>query len=95
MFVAMWESLRGAANSGNSRAAIGGPKFRMVLGPFWRTELFVGLGMGMHSNDARGTTVTEDPTDPSTKLSASPLLVRTRGAEIGVRSKLVPGLDSS
>jgi len=35
------------------------------------------------------------PTDPSTKLDASPLLVRTRGAEVGVRSKLVPGLDSS
>jgi outer membrane receptor protein involved in Fe transport len=67
----------------------------MVLGPFYKTELFAGWGMGMHSNDARGVTITEDPTDPSTKLGASPLLVRTRGAEVGVRSKLVPGLDSS
>src|SRR5215469_2135317 len=49
----------------------------------------------MHSNDARGTTITEDPVDPTVKLSASPLLVRTKGAEAGVRSKLVPGLDTS
>jgi outer membrane receptor protein involved in Fe transport len=51
--------------------------------------------MGMHSNDVRGATITEDPTDPSTKLGAAPLLVRTRGAEVGVRSKLVPDLDTS
>ena len=49
----------------------------------------------MHSNDARGATITEDPTDPPTKLSASPLLVRTKGAETGVRTKIIPGFDSS
>jgi outer membrane receptor protein involved in Fe transport len=49
----------------------------------------------MQSNDARGATITEDPTDPSTKLSSSPLLVRTKGAETGVRTKIIPGLDSS
>ena len=30
----------------------GSPKATMTLGPFYRTELFVGWGMGMHSNDA-------------------------------------------
>jgi len=94
-FAAGVNSLFDTANSGSTRAAIGSPKFRMVLGPFWRTELFLGLGMGMHSNDVRGTVITEDPSDPSIKLGTSPLLVRTRGAEVGVRSKLVPGLDSS
>jgi hypothetical protein len=29
------------------------------------------------------------------KASASPLLVRTKGAEVGVRSKLIPDLNSS
>jgi hypothetical protein len=67
----------------------------MVLGPFNRTELFFGAGMGFHSNDARGATITESPNDPTTKLGASPLLVRTRGAETGIRTKIVPGLDSS
>ena len=82
-------------NSGHVSAAIGSPKFRMVVGPFNQTELFFGAGFGMHSNDARGATITEEPTDPSMKLSASPLLVRTKGAEVGLRSKIVPGLDSS
>jgi outer membrane receptor protein involved in Fe transport len=67
----------------------------MVLGPFNQTEFFLGAGYGMHSNDARGATTTEDPSDPATRLTPSPLLVRTRGAEIGVRSKIVPGLDAS
>jgi hypothetical protein len=94
-YAASVDSLFDADNSGSTRSAIGSPKFRMVLGPFAKTELFLGLGMGMHSNDVRGVTITEDPTDPSTKLGAAPLLVRTRGTEVGVRSKLVPNLDSS
>ncbi len=88
-------SLFDANNSGKASAAIGSPKFTVVVGPFNKTELFAGAGLGMHSNDARGATITEDPTDPSAKLSASPLLVRTKGAEVGVRTKLVPGLNSS
>src|SRR6202012_4720526 len=70
-------------------------KFTMVVGPFAKTELFFGAGTGMHSNDARGATITEDPTDPGTKLAASPLLVRTKGIETGIRTKIIPGLDSS
>jgi outer membrane receptor protein involved in Fe transport len=83
------------ANSGNVQMAIGSPKFRMVFGPFYNTEFFIGAGMGYHSNDARSTTTTEVPGDPATPQGASPLLVRSRGAEVGIRSKAVPGLDSS
>jgi len=82
-------------NSGRTNATIGNPKFSMVAGPFNKTELFLAAGMGMHSNDARGATTTENPGDPTARLSPSPLLVRTRGAEVGVRSRFVPGLDSS
>jgi outer membrane receptor protein involved in Fe transport len=96
------DSIFDANNSGHTKAAIGSPKFRMVLGPFNRTELFFGAGMGFHSNDARGATITESPTDrmmnltePTMKLGESPLLVRTRGAEAGVRTRILPGLDSS
>ncbi|MBB4397421.1 TonB-dependent receptor [Bradyrhizobium sp. ERR14] len=84
-----------ANNSGRTDAALGSPKFRMVLGPFSQTEFFFGAGYGMHSNDARGATTTEDPSDPATRLTPAPLLVRTRGAEVGVRSRIVPGLDTS
>ncbi|PIT02533.1 TonB-dependent receptor [Bradyrhizobium nitroreducens] len=88
-------SLFNASNSGRADAALGSPKFRMVLGPFNHSEFFLGAGYGMHSNDARGATTTEDPSDPATRLTPSPLLVRTKGAEVGVRSRIVPGLDSS
>ena len=94
-FAASVNSILQPANSGSTQAAIGSPKFRMTVGPFYQTEFFLGAGMGYHSNDARSTTTTEVPGDPATPQSASPLLVRSRGAEIGVRSKAVPGLDSS
>jgi hypothetical protein len=88
-------SMLQSANSGTNQVAVGSPKFRMVLGPFYNTEFFVGAGMGYHSNDARATTVSEAPGDPTTPESASPLLVRSRGGEVGVRTKIIPGLDSS
>jgi outer membrane receptor protein involved in Fe transport len=82
------------ANSGSAQAFIGSPKLGLVLGPFARTEFFVNAGEGFHSNDARGVTITESPLDGS-PLQASPFLVKTRGAEVGLRSQLVPGLTSS
>ena len=94
-FAASVNSMLQPANSGNPKEAIGSPKFRMVIGPFDKTELFVGAGMGYHSNDARSTVVTQVPGDPTTPESSSPFLVRSEGAEIGVRTKAVPGLDSS
>jgi outer membrane receptor protein involved in Fe transport len=96
------DSLFDAANSGKVSSGIGSPKFRMVLGPFNKTEFFFGAGYGMHSNDARGATITEEPVDrvanptaASVPVGASPLLVRTKGAEVGTRTKIIPGLDSS
>jgi hypothetical protein len=93
-YAASVDSIFDANNSGSTSAAIGSPKFTMVVGPFNKMELFFGAGMGMHSKDARGAIITEEPTDPTVKLSASPLLVRTKGTEFGVRSKILPGLDS-
>jgi outer membrane receptor protein involved in Fe transport len=66
-----------------------------VFGPFAKTEFYLSAGMGFHSNDVRGVTITDEPTDPSTRLFPSPFLVRTRGGEVGVRTKIVPGLTSS
>ena len=96
------DSLFDANNSGKVSSGIGSPKFTMAVGPFNKTEFFFGAGYGMHSNDARGVTITEEPVDrvanptaASSPLGASPLLVRTKGAEVGVRTKIVPGLDLS
>jgi outer membrane receptor protein involved in Fe transport len=82
------------ANSGNADAGIGSPKFGVVLGPFASTEFFVNAGEGFHSNDARGVTITESPTDGSA-LQPSPFLVKTMGAEVGLRTKIIPKLESS
>jgi hypothetical protein len=82
------------ANSGNVNAFIGSPKIGVVFGPFASTEFFVNAGEGFHSNDARGVTITASPADGS-PLQASPFLVRTKGAEIGVRTKIIPKLESS
>jgi hypothetical protein len=96
------DSLFDANNSGKVSAGIGSPKFTMTVGPFNKTEFFFGAGYGMHSNDARGATITEEPVDrvanptaASSPIGASPLLVQTKGAEAGVRTRIIPGLDSS
>ncbi|QND74796.1 TonB-dependent receptor [Tardiphaga robiniae] len=81
-------------NSGSATATIGSPKAGLVIGPFARTELFLNAGEGFHSNDARGVTIKESPSDGS-PVDSSPFLVKTKGAEIGLRTKLVPGLTSS
>ena len=61
------------------------PKLSLIFGPWARTEYFLNYGRGFHSNDARGVT----GPDPATPL------VGTRGAELGVRSEWLPGLQSS
>jgi outer membrane receptor protein involved in Fe transport len=81
------------ANSGKKRDDTVSPKLSLIFGPWEKTEYFINYGKGFHSNDARGTTQTQLPSgDPAT---SSPLLVSTRGAEVGLRTEIVPGLQSS
>ena len=82
------------ANSGRRSAGIGSPKLSIVLGPWNKTEYFVNYGEGFHSNDARGTTLRVDPRTGEPGDQVTPL-VRTRGGEIGLRTEIVPGLQSS
>lgn len=81
-------------NSGNQDAAILSPKFSLILGPWYRTEYYLNLGYGYHSNDARGITLRTAPTNGETIAPANPL-VWSRGTEIGLRSALLPGLTST
>jgi hypothetical protein len=83
-----------AANSGSGSDTMASPKFGAVLSPWVGTELYVNAGMGYHSNDARGAVTTfdpasGDPTDPVTPL------VRAKGAEFGLRTVKVRGLQST
>jgi len=82
-------------NSGNAQASIASPKAGIVLGPWLRTEFYGNAGYGLHSNDIRGATITVDPNDKGTPLDRVPLLVRSRGAELGIRTKAIEGLTSS
>ncbi|MEI6158878.1 MAG: TonB-dependent receptor, partial [Roseococcus sp.] len=83
------------ANSGTAGEMIASPKAGLVFGPWWATEFFLNAGTGFHSNDLRGTTINVDPADTLTRLSRVPLLVRSRGAEIGLRHRWPEGLESS
>ena len=89
------DSLLTPANSGKATSSIGSPKASIIFGPFAKTELFINAGEGFHSNDARGVTIKVSPTDTGEAVSSSPFLVKTRGAEVGIRTKFIPGLDSS
>jgi TonB dependent receptor/TonB-dependent Receptor Plug Domain len=82
-------------NSGNAQASIASPKAGIVLGPWFKTEFYGNAGYGLHSNDIRGATITIDPNDKVTPLDRVPLLVRSRGAELGIRTKAIEGLTSS
>lgn len=82
-------------NSGNAQASMMSPKAGIVLGPWSKTELYGNAGYGLHSNDIRGATITVDPNDKVTPLDRVPLLVRSRGAELGIRTKVIEGMTSS
>jgi hypothetical protein len=82
-------------NSGNAQASMASPKAGIVLGPWYKTEFYGNAGYGLHSNDIRGATITVDPIDKVTSQDRVPLLVRSKGAEIGARTKAIEGLTSS
>jgi len=89
-----------AENSGHIKAGLGSPKLSLIFWPWAKTEYFVNYGYGYHSNDARGTTAIlaakPDP-DRGIRPAVDPAvpLVRSKGGELGLRTEIVPGLQSS
>ena len=81
-------------NSGSEWDGIVSPKAGVVFGPWWDTEFYLNGGFGFHSNDARGVTIARDPLSGE-HLESVPALVRTKGAEVGVRTQIVPDLTST
>ncbi len=86
-------------NSGKVGANIASPKLALIFGPWDKTEYYANFGYGFHSNDARGVTVKVNPDfrDPSfaAAVDSSTPLVRAKGYELGVRSAIVPRLQTS
>ena len=83
-----------AANSGLRRASLVSPKGGLVVGPFRATELYVNAGVGFHSNDARGATITRDPRTGGAASAVTPL-VRATGGEVGIRTVAVPHMQTT
>jgi hypothetical protein len=75
--------VEGYAGRQASRAS---PALSVIAGPWNKTELYFNAGAGFHSNDARGVTSDVDPATP---------LVRANGIEVGARSEVVKGLQTS
>ncbi len=73
-------------SSGVKTAAITSPKLNFIFGPWEKTELFINSGYGFHSNDARGVMASSTAATP---------LVKTIGAEVGVQTRAIQGLQSS
>ena len=83
-----------ALNSGTANATRVSPKLNLILGPWSKTELYANFGQGFHSNDARGTVISVDPKSGAPVDKVTPL-VRSKGLELGLRTTLIPGLQSS
>jgi outer membrane receptor protein involved in Fe transport len=81
-------------NSGDASHSIVSPKLGLTFTPWSRTALFLNGGTGFHSNDARGATITVDPATGDAAERVTPL-ARATGAEAGLRSIAVPGLETT
>ena len=81
-------------NAGTATDSAVNPKLSLVFGPWAKTEFYVNAGSGFHSNDARGTTIRVDPKTGEAADRVTPL-VRSKGAEIGLRGNWSPGLQTS
>ena len=81
-------------NSGIDTTGLVSPKLGVVFAPSNTIEVYGNVGYGFHSNDARGATITIDPVTRTQAERVTPF-ARTRGAEIGFRSILVPRLQTT
>jgi len=68
------------------------PKGSLVVGPFYRTEVYLSAGRGFHSDDVRGVFGTVPLEGIPGTAGRTPLLAAANGYEVGVRTNVVPKL---
>ncbi len=73
------------ANSGRADDDIVTASLSLAYALDDNNEIYIGIGQGFHSNDARGTVISRDPVTGDSVLPVDPL-VDTLGAEIGYRA---------
>ncbi len=93
-------SLVTSANSGTATKVLPSPKLSLIFGPWSNTEFYVQGGFSFHSNDGRGTTLRVEPVSgenpfPNTPATPIPPLIPTKGGEVGVRTLVLPHLQST
>jgi outer membrane cobalamin receptor len=81
-------------NTGKSNAHLASPSLGLIYSGLRATELYFNAGRGFHSNDARGTVTTLDPTSLE-GVDPVPGLVRSRGLEFGLRTEIVPKVQAT
>ena len=81
-------------NSGRQTSAIASPKVSAAFGPWRGTELYANWGLGFHSNSGLGVTLQVDPFTGES-AETSPPFARAQGAEFGVRTVALRGLQTT
>ena len=84
-----------ALNSGTAHQTKTSPKLSLILGPWDKTEYYFNVGKGFHSNDARGSTISVDPKNPTVAATREAAMVNSHGIEIGARTEFIRGLQAS
>ena len=87
-------------NSGSTEKFLPSPKLGLIFGPWSNTEFYAQGGFSFHSNDVRGATQNYEPISPdypypNTFTETIPLLIQTKGTEVGVRTSAIPHLQST
>lgn len=82
------------ANSGSESDTLLSPKASLIYTASEQREYYLSGGLGFHSNDARGTVISVDPGSGEPVKPVDPL-VRSRGAEFGVRNDWWGAANSS
>ncbi len=94
-------------NTGQSTSKfLAEPKLSLIFGPWNNTEFYLQGGFSYHSNDVRGATQLYEPVSPdypyyntptydTTAPNKLPLLIQTKGAEVGMRTTAAPHLQST
>ena len=82
-----------AGLSGSGHQTLFQPKGSIVLGPFFKTELYVSAGRGFHSDDVRGVLGTVPSVGIPDLAGRTQLLAPATGEEFGVRTNIIPRLS--
>jgi outer membrane receptor protein involved in Fe transport len=79
--------------SGSGHQSLFQPKGSIVLGPFYKTELYLSAGRGFHSDDVRGVFGTVPLEGVPGLAGRTPFLAPAKGEEVGLRTNIIPKLS--